>query len=132
MNIIKDTTNRREDIYDILTAVSTYYGLTWYHTRSDSAILVHNGTEYWVIKFKKGSGNVRLLLHQNHGRQGNTIPLGCKANDLDRETMKAKFHHQNWYDTNLRNTLVYIYHHGNARLALDLQRRLTLQRATFS
>lgn len=130
MNITKDTSNRGEDVYNILTAVSTNYGLTWCQIKS--GILVYNGSEYWVIKFKKGSGNVSLLLHQNHGRQGNTIPLGCKTNDLNRETVQAKFHRQNWNDTNLRNTLVYIYHHGNARLAFDLQRRLLLQQVTFA
>nr|WP_295685015.1 hypothetical protein [uncultured Lachnoclostridium sp.] len=128
MNVNEITTYSGESIYNVLNGVSSYFGLTWYHIKS--GILIYNGSEYWIIKFKKGSGNVRLLLHENHGRQGNTIPLGCKANDLDRETVQAKFHHQNWNDTNLRNALVYIYHHGNARLALDLQRRLLLQQAT--
>ena len=130
MNTTNDTAKKGESIYDILYGVSIYYGLTWYHTKSKSAILVNNGTEYFLLKLK--GAKVRRLYHQNHNRTCKHETLPCSIEDIDNTIIQQYFHHQNWKDSDcssLKRTLVYIYHHGNARRVLDSQRKAFIQTA---
>lgn len=130
MYTTNDTTKKGESIYEILNDVSIYYGLTWCHTKSKSAILVNNGTEYFLIKLK--GAKVRLLYHQNHNRTYKHETLPCSVEDIDNSIIQQYFHLQNWKDvdcSSLKRTLVYIYHHGNARRDLDSQRMAFLKAA---
>lgn len=130
MNTKNDTKNNVESIYDILNGVSIYYGLTWYYTKSKSTILVNNGTEYFLLKLK--GKKVRKLYHQNHNRTGKEITLPCEIDEIDNTIVQNHFHLQKWKDTDntdLKRTLVYIYHHGNSRRVLDSKRRAFIQTA---
>jgi hypothetical protein len=128
MNSNNDTTNRVEYIYDILTDMSTYYGLTWQQVKS--GILVYNGTEYFLIKLK--GRKVRKLYHQNHNRTIKQKVLPCGIEEIDNLIIHQYFHQQLWKDidcSDLKRTLVYIYRHGNARQIQDSHRKAFLQAA---
>ena len=128
MNSKNDTINGVESIYDILTDVSTYYGLSWQQVKP--GILVYNGTEYFLIKLK--GIKVRKLYHQNHNRTIKQKNLPCGIEEIDNIIIQQHFHQQLWKDINcsdLKRTLVYIYRHGNARQIQDYYRKAFLQAA---
>ena len=120
--------NEGESMYDLLEGVSTYYGFTWYQVKP--GILIYNGTEYFLVKLK--ANKVRRLYHQNHNRTNKQITLPCGIEDIDNTIIQNCFHLQIWKDadcSNLKRTLVYIYHHGNARRVQETQRKAFLQTA---
>jgi hypothetical protein len=128
MSSKNDTVNGVDSIYDILTDMRTYYGLTWQQVKL--GILVYNGTEYFLIKLK--GTKVRKLYHQNHNRTIKQKVLPCGIEEIDNVIIQQHFHQQLWKDIDcrdLKRTLVYIYHHGNARQVLDSHRKAFLQAA---
>ena len=128
MNTKNDITKRRESLSDVLDDVSMYYGLKWQKVKP--GILIYNGTEYFLLKLK--GAKVRKLYHQNHNRAIKQITLPCDIEEIDNTIVQNYFHPQKWKDkdnTDLKRTLVYIYHHGNARRVLDSQRKTFLQTA---
>lgn len=126
MNTSDTSINIGESMYDILTGVSTYYGLTWYQVKP--GILIYNGTEYFLLKLKRN--HVTSLWHQNHGKTGKQISLPCEIEDINNDIIHTYFHSQPWKDTentNIKRALIYIYHHGTARRNQDTKRRMFLQ-----
>jgi hypothetical protein len=134
MNSKNETSIRGECAVDIIKDISIYYGLDWY--KVPAGILIYNYAEYWLIKLNKNSRTVRKLWHQNHGRNGRSIPLQCSIEDLNNSTVQAFFHVQNNLEDadlkDLKKVCRYIYNHGNARRAIDSQKRALLFQAAFA
>jgi hypothetical protein len=129
MNATNKTINKGECTLDIFNDISIYYGL--YCFKVPAGILIYNGTEYWLIKLNKTGRTVRKLWHQNHGRNGRSIPLQCSIEDLSNNTLQVYFHIQkNLEDADLKDlkkVCQYIYNHGISRRALDSRRNAYLK-----
>lgn len=108
-----------EEILKKIKDCSIYYGLDYYEV--PAGVLFSNGCECWLIKIKKG--NVRKLYHQNHGRTGKIKQLPCAIEKVDNDIIHSYFHNQEWYETDIKKTIVYMYNHGKARRGyMDKQR----------
>lgn len=128
MNTINYTSKREsidDDTIKKILECSAFYGLDWY--KVPAGILINNGTEYWLIKLKKG--NVRKLYHQNHGRSGKSLSLPCDVVDVNNAIIQRYFHSQPWDYIDIKKAFAYIYNHGNTRRALDSMRQTFLQTA---
>jgi hypothetical protein len=124
MNRNTNTSNERESesLEDMLNGISRYYDLDI--TQITGAILVFNGTEYFIIKLK--GSKVRKLLHQNHGKTGKPVNLICELTEIDNKIIQKHFHKQILKSTDpsdLKRNLIYIYNHGRKREILDQKRR---------
>ena len=100
--------------------ISLYYGLDFYETKA-GLLISNEAREYFLLKIK--NGNVTRLWHQNHGRSGKYVSLPCPVEDVTNDIVHSHFHAQSWVDTDIKKTLVYVYHHGNKRKELDFQRK---------
>lgn len=115
-----------EDLVKKIDYAAKYYGLDWCQT--PAGMLISNGVEYWLLKFKKEK--VRKLLHQNHGRTGKIIPLPCDVQELDNAIVQKFFHTQEQDEHEIKEICCYISNHGYARR--KLMRRQSAVLAAFS
>lgn len=111
--------------------ISRYFGLDYFD--APTGLVLHSGGringEYWLIKLNKSGRMVRKVMHQNHGRNGRSIPLPCNAEDLSSDIVRDYFHVQNEIDgeKDLKNICRYIYNHANARERLSKKQSSVLE-----
>lgn len=114
------------DMLNEIDRVSKKYGLKWYKT--PVGVLIWNGAEYFLLKFKKNS--IRKIYHQNHDKTGIQKGIDVRFHEMDGDYVARNFHAQEWEIASIEETLRHIYHHGNKRNRLDIQRRQILSMIT--